>query len=313
MIQLGRYTDTEREDWDRFVRASRNATFLFVRNYMDYHRDRFEDHSVLARDSQGDIVALLPANCSDRAMVSHGGLTYGGWLIDHRMKAPLMVELFGALVEFLRLRGFNTLVYKCILSIYHRQPAEEDQYALFRLGATLRRRDVSSCLKPSCPVPIQERRSRGAAKARKAGVRCSASDDWKGFWKVLEWNLSTIHGRQPVHTLQEIHLLQSRFPKEIRLFVATQDSRVIAGTVIYETDCVAHAQYTANSEEGREVGALDLLFRFLIEEVYSSKPYVDLGISTENQGQTLNEGLVDFKEGMGARTVVYDHYEIGIR
>jgi hypothetical protein len=311
-MDVSLYDDSRKDLWDAFVRESRNATFLFLRDYMDYHRDRFEDHSLLVRDAKEDLVALFPATRTGQGLVSHGGLTYGGCLVDDRMRTPLMLEVFRAMVDFLKGHGLTRLTYKAIPHIYHRHPTEEDLYALFRCGAALSRRDVSTCLEPSRPGPVQERRLRGAAKAKGAGVACEPSEDFDQFWQVLEWNLSAIHGRKPVHTLEEIRLLRSRFPRQIRLFAATLGRRIVGGTVIYESENVAHAQYTASSEEGRAIGALDLLFQHLIGEVFRGKRYFDLGVSTESQGRVLNEGLVDFKEGLGARAVVYDHYELAI-
>ena len=36
-----RYSAEEKEHWDRFVRHSKNGTFLLQRDYMDYHAERF--------------------------------------------------------------------------------------------------------------------------------------------------------------------------------------------------------------------------------------------------------------------------------
>ena len=41
------------------------------------------------------------------------------------------------------------------------------------------------------------------------------------------------------------------------------------------TETVAHAQYIASSKEGTEVGALDGLFDYLINERYSDKKSID--------------------------------------
>lgn len=72
-----------------------------------------------------------------------------------------------------------------------------------------------------------------------------------------------------------------------------------AGTVIYETPCVAHTQYIGCSQEGRESGALDFLLAQLVEQVYHDKPFFNFGISNENDGHFLNQGLIEFKEGFG--------------
>jgi hypothetical protein len=81
---------------------------------------------------------------------------------------------------------------------------------------------------------------------------------------------------------------------------------------VYENATVAHAQYIAAGEDGKRAGALDALFAWLIEERYRDKRYFDFGISTEGDGRVLNEGLIDQKEGFGARGVVHDRYELDV-
>jgi hypothetical protein len=79
---------------------------------------------------------------------------------------------------------------------------------------------------------------------------------------------------------------------------------------MFNSSQVAHVQYISTSPRGREVGALDLLFATLIERDYVNQAYFDFGISNEHDGRILNVGLVEQKEGFGARAVAHDYYEI---
>lgn len=74
-------------------------------------------------------------------------------------------------------------------------------------------------------------------------------------------------------------------------------------------DPVVHTQYISANLEGKEIGALDLLFDYLINTEYSNYKIFDFGQSTENNGIYLNESLIFQKEGFGGRGVVYDIYE----
>ncbi|HVY61572.1 MAG TPA: GNAT family N-acetyltransferase, partial [Planctomycetota bacterium] len=133
MIEVRRYAAGDRERWDAFVRAAKNATFLFERGYMEYHADRFADHSLLFVDGAGELVGALPASEREGELVSHGGLTYGGVVCGAGMRAALMLEVFEALLAHVRSAGLRRLVYKPVPHIYHALPAEEDLYALFRV------------------------------------------------------------------------------------------------------------------------------------------------------------------------------------
>jgi acetyltransferase-like isoleucine patch superfamily enzyme len=126
---------------------------------------------------------------------------------------------------------------------------------------------------------------------------------------VLVPQLATRHGVKPAHTLEEITLLASRFPEQIKQFSAYDGDEIVAGTTIYETPTVAHGQYGAVTEKGRQIGAEAYLFSTLIEQ-YKDKRFFDFGISNEKEGRVLNHGLLEWKEGFGARCYAQDFYEI---
>src|SRR2546427_1627072 len=198
------YSDPMKNLWDDFILRSKNGTFLFLRDYMDYHRDRFADYSLLIRVPDDKLLTLLPASRVGDTLVSHGGLTYGGFITDDRMRSVVMVDVFARTLAYSREQGIQRLVYKTIPHIYHRIPAEEDRYALFRLGAALVRRDVLSVVRPTEGVRLQERRVRGIRKAETSGVRVERCEDYERFWQILERNLLTAHRTSPVHTVAEI-------------------------------------------------------------------------------------------------------------
>ncbi|WP_322030603.1 GNAT family N-acetyltransferase [Paraburkholderia sp. J76] len=312
MIKITRYMREDKARWDQFVSESRNATFLLSRDYMDYHSERFVDHSLLIRDAKGALLALLPANQHDGTLQSHGGLTYGGVISSISMTTPTMLEVFDAVVGYLREQGFKRLAYKTIPSIYHRYPAEEDRYALFRLDARLTRRDVLSVIAQEPRIPFQKRRQRKITQAGKLALEIRTSNEYGPFWAILEENLAAAHGVKPVHTLDEIQMLAQRFPQNIRLHVCLEEGKVVAGVVVFDTGRVAHMQYISTSLRGRETGALDLLFATLIERDYAQRAFFDFGISNEDNGRYLNVGLIEQKEGFGARAVVHDFYELAL-
>lgn len=303
------YTAEMQGRWDEFVDTSKNGTFLFYRGYMDYHSERFPDASIIVIDDHERWLAILPATRRDETLLSHEGLTYGGFVTNHRMTVPAMLSVFEAVASHLRRAGIEQINYKAIPHIYHRLPAEEDLYALFRAGAVLHRRDVSSALEPMHPAEVQERRRRGMVRARRAHLEVRLATDQLGnFWRILEANLERRHGTRPVHCLDDFRLLAARFPDQIALHAAFSGTEMLAGVIVYRMAMVAHAQYIASADDGREVGALDLIFDTLINETYRHVRYFDFGVSSVEGGRVLNQGLIEQKEGFGARAVTYDHY-----
>jgi hypothetical protein len=311
--RVSRYAPEHREAWQRFVAASRNGTFLFDRDFMEYHSARFEDHSLLLHDASGGLAGVMPANVAGRTLTSHGGLTYGGLVVNAAQGSVQVLAMLTAARDALREWGFERLVYKTVPWIYHRQPAEEDRYALFRLGARLERRDVLSVVPCEERLPFQQRRARGVRAALKAGVSVGESRDFEPYWEVLTEVLQSRHGTKPAHSASEISHLARTFPDAIRLFIARVQERIVGGVIVFATPRVAHVQYIAANEEGRRTHALDAVFARLLAEEFRDVAFFDFGISNEDGGRVLNEGLVSQKEGFGARTVVHDFYELDVR
>ncbi|MEY2431545.1 MAG: hypothetical protein QOC92_1270, partial [Acidimicrobiaceae bacterium] len=300
-----RYSVTDRQAWDDFVRGSRNGTFLFERDYLDYHADRFPDASLLV-ECGGELRTILPATMRDDALISHAGLTYGGFVVDGWMTADRMLKALGAVLRHAADSGAARLIYKTIPHIYHRQPAEEDRYALFRAAARLTRSDLLTVIDCTERGPVQERRLRSLKRARAAGVEAALTCDFASFWPLVIENLTERYGLKPVHSLEEIELLANRFPERILLCTATVDGAVAAGAVVYVSDRVCHVQYSATNAAGRRANALDVVLERLYEWVAQRVRYFDFGVSTEANGDYLNSGLVQYKESFGGRSVVHD-------
>jgi hypothetical protein len=304
-----RYTAEHKEAWDQLVRGSKNGVFLFFRDYMDYHSDRFLDHSLLFLVA-GRPVAVLPANQVDQTLFSHDGLTFGGVVSDSRMKVPLMLDVFACLGDYGAQNGLKRLVYKAVPHIYHRLPAEEDLYALARYGARLVRRDVSSAILLANRLPFRRLRRRQIKEALGHGLEVRKSDDYETFRAIVAEQLDAKRGLSPVHTAAELRLLATRFPDNIEFFGAYKDDVMMGGVLMYVGDVVAHAQYSFATPNGKRLGALDLILDFLINERYADRRYFDWGISTDDDGRFLDVPLIENKESFGARAIVHDFYEL---
>ena len=212
MFEIRRYTTDKASEWNAFVAKSKNGTFLFDRRYMDYHSDRFDDHSLLVY-RKNRLFALLPGNKKGNTFFSHQGLTYGGFITDHQATAEYVCDAFDAVNAFLRSEGFLKVVYKPMPWIYQTTPAEEDVYALFvRCHARLIERDVSSTIFLPHRIKFAESRMSGIRKARREGLTVCESDDSGTFWRILVDNLHRKYGAHPVHTVSEMQMLKERFP-----------------------------------------------------------------------------------------------------
>lgn len=310
---IERYTPEHKALWDDTVRNSRNGIFLHLRDYMDYHADRFEDHSLMARDDKGRLIAVLPANRRGNLLQSHAGLTFGGWLMTDRADLLAMTAVWREMVAYLLAQGISEIDYRPTPHIYHRSPAEDDIYALMQAGGSLSAVLPSTVISLSDDLGFDMANRQSVSKATRAGVLVQKSDDWEAYWNMLTERLAERFDARPVHTLDEILRLKTLFPDNIELYTATLDGRMLAGIVMYTSRYCAHSQYTASTEDGRRARVIPLIYRHILNQYQDRVRYFDLGTSIEADWHEINEGLVRQKAGFGGRTIAYNRYHISLK
>ena len=305
-----RYESKYFSDWNAFISTAKNATFLFNRDFMEYHSDRFEDFSLMIFQ-EDKLVCVLPANRVGATIYSHQGLTYGGLVFQTNIKLAYSIAIFRDILIYLNENQIDKLNLKLIPSIYCNGFSEEIEYSLFLLKAQLIRRDCLSVINLLNLISFSKIRIRGVKKGSINNLIIKEVNDFEEFWtKILIPNLEFKHNVKPAHNLDEISKLKKIFPKNIRQFNVYYKDEIIAGTTIFESQNVAHAQYISGNESKLINGSLDYLYDNLIKVVYKDKKFIDFGISNEDQGKRLNNGLSYWKESFGASIVVHDYYEV---
>lgn len=305
------YDSSLKVQWDDFVSKSVNSHFMHFRDYMEYHSDRFQDHSIVFKDEKGKIIAVLPANMRDDVLYSHQGLTFGGLLVGSKLNAINLIAIFDCLVEYCQENGVKKIVYKRTPDFYYDGFFQDDLYVLFLKGAKLIRRDLNSTVNLSCDYKYSKGRKWSINKAKKECLEVFETESYHEFWLILSEVLES-HGAKPTHSINEIISLCRSFPNNIKLFLVKDKNEILAGTVIFINKDVVHTQYMASTAKGKEIGALDFLIHQLMSDFFKDKRYFNFGISTEDSGKYLNEGLLSQKNGFGARSTVHDFYEINI-
>ncbi|GAB2545530.1 GNAT family N-acetyltransferase [Rhodanobacter koreensis] len=307
MFAIRPYAKADANAWDAVVERSRNGNLMHRRGYMDYHADRFVDGSLMV-ENNGEAVAVFPACIGDNTVTSHAGLSYAGLITTHALRAESTLAVFEQMGGHYRALGAERIIYKAVPHVFHAYPAEEDLYALHRLGAQLKRRDLSSVISLQEAFHFTSGRRHAIDKAKRAGVRVQSGVDLGVFHSLLS-DVLRKHDAVPTHSLAELCLLQARFPQQIVLHEARHEGALLAGVLVYDFGRVVHTQYMAVSEEGRHLDALSFLLAELIENTYATRLHFSFGISTEQEGRVLNGGLIAQKEYFGARAVVHDFYE----
>jgi Acetyltransferase (GNAT) domain len=312
------YHPGQAEAWDDLVARSCNGTMMHTRRFIAYHSDRFRDRSLVLTDRRGRVAGVFPAAddpADQLTVISHPGLSYGGLVHDGSVRGAAMLDAMAAITSHYRGSGSSQLRYKAVPAIYHSAPADDDIYALFRLGANRYRCDLSAAIDLSNRGRVSPRRSRSRKKAETAGV--SVQDTWPEiaeFWQILGLNLASRHRVSPVHSLDEIQLLHDQFPDDITLIVAKIKDVLVGGAVFFASTQVLHMQYTATTDEGRATSATDLVMeRGIALALERGCRYFDFGVSMIDGGRSLDDQLYQFKVAFGAGGIAQDFYELDLR
>lgn len=295
--------------WNEFVANAKNATFLFHRDFMEYHQYKFQDFSLLVFDEKDNLKAILPANRSVDAVFSHQGLTYGGLVVNQKTRLSDFILLFQEVLKYLNDYEIKFFEVKILPPIYSDFPSDELEYLAFLCNAQLTRRDTLSVLGLNADLNYTTDRKQTLTKSLKNNLEVREEQNFDLFWnEILIPNLAEKHQVKPVHSLEEIKFLKIKFPKNIRQFNVYLEDKIVAGTTIFETSTVAHSQYISGNSDKNQLGSLDFLHHYLITKVFQDKKYFDFGISNENQGRNINSGLLYWKESFGARTITQSFY-----
>jgi len=303
------YHKNDYEHWNVFIGVAKNGTFLFHRDFMEYHNDRFRDYSLIVLDGE-KWVAVLPANIVGNEVFSHQGLTYGGLVYLEKVGAEVVEIFFDLILDFLHQNKITNLTLKLIPDFYQSRLSNEINYFLFQKKADLLQRSMNLVIDYSKSLQISKSKLKHFRRISELGIIIEETEDCTVFWnQILIPRLQEKHDVSPVHSLQEINQLKLNFPENIKQFNASFDGEIVAGITLFCTQQVVKSQYGATSLKGESIRALDYLFINLIEKFASEYAFFDMGIVDD--GESYNKGLLKQKEELGCAVYVQDVYKVG--
>ena len=308
------YQESDYELWNTFVSASKNATFLFHRDFMEYHKERFEDFSLLVFDKV-KLVAVLPANRVDNKVYSHQGLTYGGLVYASKLKIEKIEVILDLLFDFFKSKRIEHFYLHPIPSFYLGQGNAAIDFFLMKKGAQLYRKEMNMVAHLHQEIPISKSKLKHFRRTEVLGLRVVEETNFQPFWeKILEPRLVEKYAAKPVHSLAEIQLLHERFPKNIKQFSAYLEDKIIAGITIFEFENGVKSQYGATSKKGEKYRALDFLFISLLDVFQKrGKHFFDMGIVNDSGEKGFHSGLLQQKEELGCTVWNQDFYKITLK
>jgi hypothetical protein len=308
------YQESDYELWNTFVSAAKNATFLFHRDFMEYHKERFDDFSLLVFDKV-KLVAVLPANRVDNKVYSHQGLTYGGLVYASKLKIEKIETILDLLFDFFKSKRIEHFYLHPIPSFYLGQGNAAIDFFLMKKGAQLYRKEMNMVAHLPQEIPISKSKLKHFRRTELLGLRVVEETNFQPFWeKILEPRLVEKYDAKPVHSLAEIQLLHESFPKNIKQFSAYLEDKIVAGITIFEFENGVKSQYGATSKKGEKYRALDFLFISLLDIFQKrGKLFFDMGIVNDSGEKGFHSGLLQQKEELGCTVWSQDFYKITLK
>lgn len=310
---IKKYIPDQYDIWDEFCRNAINATFLHSRKFLAYHGNRFHDESIMIYH-QERLVGVMPAAQDLQAqnlVVSHPGISYGGIVHQGFLHGQNMLEAMMEVVEYYKIKGYAGLYYKPLPYAFAVTPAQDDLYAMYRLNAVLVRCDLTNIIDLSSKKSMSDRRKRGIAKANRHVKLEYGIKHLPELWPVVNDNLERKHNLVPVHNLDEITILAELFPDNVQIRIALINEKVEAGLVLFNSSRFWHSQYSCSSEIGYKFAAMDLLLNAAITDAALAEArFFDLGISTDQAGTVINNGLFQYKSEFGGGAMVHEFYRL---
>ena len=298
--------------WNDFVGKAKNATFLFHRDFIEYHKQRFYDYSLMVFDEKNNLQAIVAAHLQENKLYSHNGLTYGGIVVLPETKFNAVLKIVQSICVFLIENNFETFYIKDIPEFYTKLPSKEFEYIYHLLQAKLYRKEIISVISLNEKLPMSRTRKQGINSSKNMGYDIKKENDFNIFFnELLLPHLHQKHQATPVHTVQELTYLQNKFPENIEHYNVYLNEKLVAGTTLFITENVAKAQYIATIPNYSERNSLDVLYYFLLEK-YKHKKYFDFGPSHQENGRKIQEAILFWKESFGARAAIQNYYEINL-
>ena len=317
------YSKNMEEEWDKFIKSSRNGTFLNSRRFLNYHPpDRFYDSSLMFFKKKkliGVIPAAIIKENIKKIYFSHPGSTFGGIILGKETKLSSVFEIVNELISYSKENDINEIIIKTSPKIYHTYPSDDVDFSLFKNGFKIKKRDLTTTIflphfNTPLGVSMDSRCKRAIRQAKEIGLEIHKDDDICRYWKILKQNLKEKYDTKPTHTLEEIKKLKALFPKKIQLFTAHRDEIMVGGILTFITNTTIHTQYIAMLYEYQKLRPLNAVFNNIIQ--YASQNgflYLNFGVSTEKFGEIINWNLFNFKESFGGRGILHDLFYLDLR
>ncbi len=313
-IEVRGLTAELNSEWQEFLATSNNGTLFHDLEFLAYHPStRFETHHLIFVHRR-QIIGVLPACVRDdgagnRIFVSPSGASIGGIVTRVGMSGRGVIDLVKALRDYLVANGVVRAEIRIGPSEYLAQPNQNIEFALSINGFRL----TGTCLCHMIPLQLLEvadgisslatkkkRYDIRNALKRGAQPREASKSELQEFYRILTATFDR-HQATPTHTCPELQTLIRLVPDRIRIFLCCYNDVNVAGVLVFVLNPrVAYTMYICNTRESLATAAAAALLNHISLKL-AAEGFVYLDLGPSSAGDSYNDGVAFFKEGLGGR------------
>lgn len=311
------------DDWKQFLEASNDGTLQHDLDFLAYHSPgRFAvEHLIVRRESE--IVAIVPGGTvkqnGAKCFVSPLGASVGGPVMAKTTLADAL-SVVDALQEYAGARRWVRLEFVLGPAAYRRVATDTTAFALFARGFALTERDLTFIV-PVVPgvaggyaTLFRKKQAWSVRAAERRGVTVAHGgvELIEPFFDLFRETYSR-HGASATHSEAEIADLLHRLPGRVEITVASSGETPLAAILVFRlNDRAAQTFYICSSKEhAKENGTVAALSALIDRLAGAGVRALDLGPSAS--ALRINEGVVFFKEGLGAAGQARDRWTWDVR
>jgi hypothetical protein len=322
MISIKKYTEKLNNIWDDFIFKSNNGTIFHTQEFLNYHQNKkFVNHSLLFFDKD-ILLAVLPAavikDNKKSILHSHPGASFGGIAYNQNLNFTTYSNLISCLEKYCIDNKFDGIRLINTPNIYHQIKDDSFNYLLQWRGFIQKEIYISHYLINNFQNETlnllnkrKQRYIKNIIQNNKFSYKINENFDL--FYPIL-LESKNLFKTMPTHSLEELLILNNKFPQKIHLLLFYQDKTVVGGSVIFfTTNETALIFYNAiNPKYKQEHLSTFQLYQCMRFAKKNNKKIIDFGVSHTPETKKPFDpkfSLIQFKEHFSAKGVLRIVYE----
>lgn len=303
------YDESQLKIWDDFVfNQSLNGTIYHSRVFLNYHKDKFIDSSIMIYNKK-KLIAVFPCcKCND-TYYSHRGSTQGGIIIKEKYYTlskltQIMDEIFNYYNQNLYIKLSESIYFKNnmnneLLNFILSQKCKvyKDISLFFNINKT--KNIIDSFPKNDNKRLLLKHINNNNKQI--SFVISNQLEDYKNYYYLLERSLKKKNNVKPLHNLDEFILLKELLDEKQFLFLSKDNNGdILSGALVFLiNNNTYYTVYLMTNYEKKHSQIFYLLYELFELAKKNNISIVNLGACSTGGGENILYSKYKFKSSCG--------------